>query len=547
LSRRRLAGLMASVCLIPPARADASVINARSVSLKDVTSAVASAAGGDTVMIPAGIATWTGRLTINKAITLQGSGIGNTIIRDAIQDRSIRLMTFVLVAGKSSRLTGIEFQNAGMVSPQNGIFLSVNGQDQRNGQTMRIDHCKFDNLLGKIDVDTAIGVADHNAFISSNAGFFHFHAKRWNGSTDSFGDASWFSPINWGTAEFFFLEDNTFLGSARSFTDGDSGCRFVVRHNTITDGFVSNHGTETTGRARSALAMEVYNNKFILSAKAMTTYVGSRGGVLIVHDNDLTNWPDTTKCILGCFRTHGNFQPWLGANGQNPWDKNRPGGPFYSGTTSIASSGLTVTVSGNPGWSMDQWKGYVVKRTTNLGSKQDAGFAEIKSSTSNTLTYCDGGAHTNNLSFAAGDSLQLWKVDLALDQPGVSGGSLVKGHTPVVPAGWNDQVVTPCYSWNNTNAHGVAITMGAQYGSDVIVPGVHYFNDTPMPGYTPYAYPHPLTKGLPPSKQMTRNAMGSSQHNPLKTRQPWGGKKLDRKKAKKAKEKWPNEMAQPDQ
>ena len=65
-----------------------------------------------------------------------------------------------------------------------------------------------------------------------------------------------------------------------------------------------------------------------------------------------------------------------------------------------------------------------------------------------------------------------------------------------------------------------------------------------MPGYTPYTYPHPLVKGLPPLKQMTRNVTGSSQNDPLKKRQPWGGEKGRQKKSKKAKASPANKMAE---
>ena len=52
--------------------AQATMINARSPSLTDVRTAIASAADGDTVIVPAGTAVWRDALTITKGITLQG-------------------------------------------------------------------------------------------------------------------------------------------------------------------------------------------------------------------------------------------------------------------------------------------------------------------------------------------------------------------------------------------------------------------------------------------------------------------------------------------
>ncbi len=37
---------------------------------------------GDTIRIPAGTFTWTSKVTVTKAITLQGAGAGTTIIDD---------------------------------------------------------------------------------------------------------------------------------------------------------------------------------------------------------------------------------------------------------------------------------------------------------------------------------------------------------------------------------------------------------------------------------------------------------------------------------
>ena len=81
---RRVAGLWPCIFLTLLGRVEATTITAGSPSRIDVITAVSSAVNGDTVIIPAGTSTWTSGLTINKAITLQGNGIGNTIIKDGL-------------------------------------------------------------------------------------------------------------------------------------------------------------------------------------------------------------------------------------------------------------------------------------------------------------------------------------------------------------------------------------------------------------------------------------------------------------------------------
>ena len=47
------------------------------------------AQNGDTITIPAGTFTWSTGITITKAITLQGAGVGSTIIKDSVQSAQL--------------------------------------------------------------------------------------------------------------------------------------------------------------------------------------------------------------------------------------------------------------------------------------------------------------------------------------------------------------------------------------------------------------------------------------------------------------------------
>ena len=450
---------------------------------------------GDTITLPAGILHWATRVTISKAITLQGAGVGTTVIMDSVQ--SEQLIQVTLAAGNLTRITGIEFQNGGRTNRASDILRVVGSNT--NGSKFRLDHCKWNNLNGASVFDTVIGVIDHNTFVIDRTGLpINIYDSYWNGRT--LGDGSWSAPTGFGTDRFLFIEDNTFThsdSSQKGITDSYAGGRFVVRHNNIFNGLISNHGTDSTGRPRGGRAMEVYNNTF--TGTDLNRFVGGvRSGGVLFHDNSISGyWGDSATFTLQNFRNFYPFDPWGGgADGTNPWDVNSPT-VFFTGTAAANSANRTVTVS-SANWATNYWAGYAIRRTSDVCNSGSISFSEILSNTSNTITYSENGGYPTPpaMSFCAGDSLEIRKVIHALDQPGRALGSVITGTPPVRPVGWNNQVTEPCYSWNNTTGN-APVNFSAGPG---VRANVHYFNSTRMPGYTPYVYPHPLVSGqAPPS------------------------------------------------
>jgi hypothetical protein len=481
----------------PALRCGATVYQSNG-SAASVQSLHNTALNGDTITLPAGTFTWTTPVNINKAITLQGAGTGTTIVRDAVQ--SGNLVNWALAPAQPSRMTGIEFQDGGRPSTTIGV-LFVSGSNT-NGGSFRMDHCKVNDLNGIPVFDTVVGVIDHCVFAFGNNQHtaMYIYGKKWN--NQDFGDGAWAAPTNFGSSEFLFLEDNNFVNSGSSnaaATDAYGGARFVVRHNTIFNAFVTNHGTESTGRIRGGRAMEVYRNTF--SGTDLNRFVGGiRSGVVLFHDNNISGFWDQPLFTLANFRNYFPFDPWGGADGTNPWDVNEPS-VFFTGTAASSSSGTTVTVSG-VNWTPNQWAGYTIRRTSDVCNSGSLTFGFIHSNTTNTITYTDNGGYPwiPTMSFCAGDTLEIRRVDHALDQPGRAGGSLITGDPPVPPANWNDQVTEPCYSWNNGQA--------GFSGGPGVKANVHYFNNTQMPGYTEYTYPHPLT-GVPRALLADFNGDGS--------------------------------------
>lgn len=568
---------MRSICLVfalISLSARAATFPASSTSRADVATAIGLASNGDTVTIPAGTSDWTTTLSITKAITLQGAGVGQTIITDGVgASYGLYLLEFHLVANLPSRMTAIEFAGGTNTTVNNANRLLFSGTNI-DSRTMRVDHCKFATLIGPAMMFIAAnGVVDHNTFIGKSSGvpafIGHVKGNAWGGAegTNSYGDGAWIEADQFGTNQFMFFENNTITNdypdNAVTALDCQAGGRYVFRHNSMQGGSLETHGSEAA-RERSGRAFEVYNNTFS-SNDVRSSPMFMRGGVGVVYSNTISGW--TTAATFSLLDDRGIdhlFQPVWGSTGNNPWDKNNAGNPFATGTASSVGS-LAIT-DNTKSWTTNQWAGYTVRRTSgksvtslnrssstvtivatahgfstgNLVSVWGAdqygynglfsitvtdvntftfnsnyspatpatgtikcavgnNFSLIISNTSTQLTFMDSGfGSIARLTFANADTFEIDKVDQAMDQVGVNGGSDLGGAD--LPTLWtNTQTASPWYEWSNTREGGAdvdfSITRGGGGTFSVIVEGVNFINDTVKPGYTAYTYPHPLVTG----------------------------------------------------
>jgi hypothetical protein len=270
--------------------AAAATLAAANCSYAAVSSAVASAAQGDTVTVPGGSCTWSSTLQINKGISLIGAGVGSTVITKGTSIL-IKYVPSNANANALIRISGFTFDHAG----SGGTGLDMSSGNTLVLQTkMRIDNNRFQNIALGSSQDHYMMFAGMRGVVDSNQFGRVFYPMRapFSPNPDG-GKASWenHEGVVFGKADNnLFFEDNVFEEltdpSGPIVMDCQTGERYAFRYNTFNLAqsaypFFDMHGNQASD-FYACMGGEIYGNKLIGGGG---TFLDQRGGRAFVFNN----------------------------------------------------------------------------------------------------------------------------------------------------------------------------------------------------------------------------------------------------------------------
>lgn len=513
--------------------------------------------GDCTILLPPGDFSWTtaNGLILDKAVTIQGAGIGQTILHNDMNpaDPGFRFIAVQVQNNLLTNIGGIEFQES---VGHNAPFLKLSDVNVFTSTgRIRIHHCKLSGgFSGQYLLSTfksVMGLVDHCEFVPApNKTGIYMEMIDWScaglGTTQINGYGSIYCDSNFGTDQFLFFEDDIFTfnfpsGGEDAITDSSAGARFVYRYSIFNNAWIELHGGGSS--KMGSRAAEIYNNTFLTSTNGSVVngeLSNIRSGTALIHDNNILCATTSPIIKFNNYLLDGEANGFGPSDGKGAYDKNDQTGPlagsFYNGTAATYTFGngnnctLTVSASATPfptggsAFGDGMAKGYSVHRTSGATPTpgQMTHFARILNNTATSLTLGadiqdQAGGPYHDLQFQPGETFSVFKVDKSLDMPNRKGGTLIRGPAgspPPWPAGQNDQTDEKSFVWNNRAVHvaGVLPTpVGTPFGtpfdaqsSDHTMDGT-IINAQPSatPGSTPFPYPHYLQFSGTPAPTVT--------------------------------------------
>lgn len=268
-----LCGILFSILSVLPSNVvQAANWTAASCSASDVQNAMNKAAAGDTVVIPPcpGGQSWTSGIswTAPANVTLKGAGTtatgggDQTVIIDDYNASNTPLLSITVSSTGVFRMTGITIQGGSGNHANQGVLRFF------GPGSIRLDHLHLNEITyspawnGKsVNIGaTVYGVMDHCVInYPAQHGIFYYNG------TGTAGNTTWTETAGFGSANFFFLEDNYITGDPVAHNTRISDCytagKFVTRFNTLVGlGGPEEHATGHAGDDRGCRAMEYYGN-----------------------------------------------------------------------------------------------------------------------------------------------------------------------------------------------------------------------------------------------------------------------------------------------
>jgi hypothetical protein len=407
--------------------------SAASCTLEDVQTAINAAIDNDTVTIPAGMCAWTGAVIWSNKNI---SVIGAGIGQTIITGKGARF--YIHTETKAAfRISRITFSG----SDHTGVPIQIKNNFNTPTSGFRIDHVRFhytDDVGATIILITGLtyGVID-NCIFDLTAGLILQHYAYTENEGVYQGTTSWSLPLDLGGPSAIYFEDNdvNFSSTGNGYTGMNDSWTGGRLVFRYNDIMQAMFQTHgARGSFRGGLKLEIYNNAMRADNPKWDRLAQLRSGTGVFFNNSISGY-DYPFLTMDCPRVCDSTVSAFGrCDGTSQWDGNTPG---------------------EAGWP-------------------------------------------------------------CLDQPGRGPGPL--GNQPSVPLyAWNNGPESGCHTGGPCTDQKVLV---ASWGYELCAPGPPYTasyikttgdtaphaggvldfvnnGKTPMPGYTPYTYPHPLRTSGP--------------------------------------------------
>jgi len=427
------------VLLASAASVLAATNQAASLAYSDVLAAVNASANGDTVVLPAGTVTWeTETLSTAKRVMVEGAGIGLTRISRGSSSQSA-LFTFTGGTGQSA-VWGVSHLTINGNAAKTSYGLISFGSFTVTNRNFRFHHLQITNIVGRgiLAIGRAEGVIDNCYFAmpyeTSGQAVTIFGAQR--SGADNTNNAKSATVVGLGQKEdFVYVENNVFDFAFKNDAAVELyyDAQAVLRYNTISNACFGVHENGLT--TRSGTVWEVYGNRFYGKPDSTAPTVGwlfIRSGWGVVYSNTvLSTYPSRVRsAVLMLYR----------ASGTNVFPSYYPVSAV-TGTNRLDGNQNHITI-GYPAWDQPGW-----------------GDPTVWSDTNSTHTFhgCYAWGNTEN-----GDAVGFTVKDFSNGGTGNQGLLAYDGVSDIPDS------------------------------AALIQEGRDYFDNTPKPGYSPLAYPHPL-------------------------------------------------------